>query len=157
MWINWVRIEYLFPVCSNHAHGDHAFLEPSAERVVCVNVYEYYESTGPCANYENTEATALRREIAGLRALEVEMSRELEHMRARQVGYCVSSYNLSHSDRFAGNHALVSLGSHRILQDPRWAYLECRRLALWRILCVQGFKCTFSMTHSPARTIDNPP
>ncbi|CAE7100595.1 unnamed protein product [Rhizoctonia solani] len=32
-----------------------------------------------------SEATALRREIAGLRALEVEMSRELEHMRARQA------------------------------------------------------------------------
>ncbi|CAE6492053.1 unnamed protein product, partial [Rhizoctonia solani] len=35
-----------------------------------------------------SEATALRREIAGLRALEVEMSRELEHMRAQQVGFC---------------------------------------------------------------------
>ncbi|KAJ1305917.1 hypothetical protein OPQ81_010636 [Rhizoctonia solani] len=32
-----------------------------------------------------SEATALRREIAGLRALEAEMSRELEHMRARQA------------------------------------------------------------------------
>ncbi|CAE6446998.1 unnamed protein product [Rhizoctonia solani] len=32
-----------------------------------------------------SEATALRREIAGLRALEVEMSRELEHMRAQQA------------------------------------------------------------------------
>lgn len=32
-----------------------------------------------------SEATSLRREIAGLRALEGEMSRELEHMRARQA------------------------------------------------------------------------
>ncbi|QRW25233.1 G protein coupled receptor [Rhizoctonia solani] len=37
------------------------------------------------SNNVNTEATALRREIAGLRALEAEMSRELEHMRARQA------------------------------------------------------------------------
>ncbi|KAB5593286.1 G protein coupled receptor [Ceratobasidium theobromae] len=32
-----------------------------------------------------SEATALRREIAGLRALEVEMARELEHMRVRRA------------------------------------------------------------------------
>ncbi|KAF8706868.1 Abscisic acid G-protein coupled receptor, partial [Rhizoctonia solani] len=46
---------------------------------------------GECNNV-NTEATALRREIAGLRALEAEMSRELEHMRARQVSPGVYHY-----------------------------------------------------------------
>ncbi|CAE6415577.1 unnamed protein product [Rhizoctonia solani] len=58
-----------------------------------------------------SEATALRREIAGLRALEVEMSRELEHMRARQVGRLRLSPYLASSDRLLGNRVLLSPGS----------------------------------------------